>query len=129
MNLAGLVNVRLDELTVVGRQCILFSCVKGDREDQREVSQNLPWRQGKIHCTHCDACRRETGMSPETPEVRAGRQSGSFTLRAHRTVQTRPVSSRSVRHRICPEVYFQVIRAAARPALNGVKDRASVKCF
>ena len=39
-------------------------------------------------------------------EVRAGRLSGRFRLRAYRTVQTRPLSSRSVHHRIFPGVDF-----------------------
>ena len=40
------------------------------------------------------------------PEVRAGGLSGRFRHRAYRTVQTRPVSSRSVHHGIFPDVYF-----------------------
>ena len=42
----------------------------------------------------------------EHAEVRAGRLSGRFRLRAYRTVQTKPVSSRSVHHGIFPDVYF-----------------------
>ena len=57
----------------------------------------LRWRHS--NCTHYDACRRETA-------VRAGRLSGCFRLRAYRTVQIRPVSSRSVHHGIFPDVYF-----------------------
>ena len=61
-------------------------------------------------------------------EVRAGRLSSSsrFRLRAYRTVQTGPVSSRSVHHGIFPHVYFYTHpSAAARTAPNGVKERAS----
>ena len=62
----------------------------------------LRWRHS--NCTPYDACRRETAWV--FPEVRAGRLSGRFRLRAYRTVQTRPVSSGSVHHGIFPDVYF-----------------------
>ena len=49
------------------------------------------------HSTHYDACRRETAWvfpaGQRYSEVRAGRLSGRFRLRAYRTVQIRPVSS------------------------------------
>ena len=53
--------------------------------------------------------------------------SGRFRLRAYRTVQTRPVSSRSVHHGIFPDTYclYPVPSAAAQMAPNGVKERAS----
>ena len=62
----------------------------------------LGWRHS--NCTHYDACRRETAWA--FPEVRAGRLRGRFRLRAYRTVQTGPVSSRSVHHGVFPDVYF-----------------------
>ena len=88
----------------------------------------LRWRHS--NCTHCDACRRETAeCSQRRSEVRAGRLSSRFRLRAYRTVQTRPVSSRSVHHGIFPDFYFYtgnpLPSAAARTAPNGVKERAS----
>ena len=51
---------------------------------------------------------RQREWSQRRSEVRAGRliMSSRFRLRAYRTVQTRPVSSRSVRHGIFPDVYF-----------------------
>ena len=67
----------------------------------------LRWRHS--NCTHYDACRRETAeCSQRRSEVRAGRLSSHFIfrLRAYRTVQTRPVSSRSVHHEIFPDFYF-----------------------
>ena len=65
----------------------------------------LRWRHS--NCTHYDACRRETAAcSQGRSEVRAGRLSSRFRLRAYRTVQTRPVSSRSVLHGIFPDFYF-----------------------
>ena len=66
----------------------------------------LRWRHS--NCTHCDACRRETAecSHKRRSEVRAGRQSSRFRLGAYRTVQTRPVSSRSVHHGIFPDFYF-----------------------
>ena len=92
----------------------------GEREDKI-----LRWRHS--NCTHNDACRRETAwVFPETSEVRAGRLSSRFRLRAYRTVQTRVVSSRSVHHGIFPDVYFYPVpSAAARTAPNGVKEKAS----
>ena len=47
-----------------------------------------------------------TECSQRHSEVRAGRRSSRFRLRAYRTVQTRPVSCRSVHHGIFPGVYF-----------------------
>ena len=65
----------------------------------------LRWRHS--NCTHYDACRRETAeCSQRRSEVRAGRLSSRFRLRAYRAVHTRPVSSRSVHHGIFPDVYF-----------------------
>ena len=66
----------------------------------------LRWRHS--NCTHYDACRREPQheCSQRRSEVRAGRLSSRFRLRAYRTVQTRPVSSRSVYHGIFPDFYF-----------------------
>ena len=70
---------------------------------------------------------RQHECSQRHSEVRAGRLSSRFRLRAYRTVQTRPVSSRSVHHGIFPEVYFSypLPSAAARTAPNGVNERAS----
>ena len=70
----------------------------------------LRWRPS--NCTHNDACRRERQgeCSQRHSEVRAGRLSGRFMLRAYRTVQTRPVSSRSVHHGIFPDVYTQSLQ-------------------
>ena len=105
-NLEGLANVRFDELTVVRRHWLFFLLMLtrrrrglGERGDK-----SLRWRHS--NCTHYDACRRETA-SVFHSQVRAwGRLSGRFRLRAYRTVQTRPVSSRSVHHGIFPGVYF-----------------------
>ena len=107
-SLEGLANVRLDELTVVRRHWLFFSMLtrrgRGLRERREKI---LRWRHSKIHCTNYNASRRETAwMFPEIFEVRAGRLSGRFRLTAHRTVQTRPISSRSVHHGIFPDVFF-----------------------
>ena len=53
---------------------------------------------------HAEERQRE--CSQRHSQVRAGRLSGHFRLRAYRTVQTGPVSSRSVHHGIFPDVYF-----------------------
>ena len=56
---------------------------------------------------HAEERQRECSQRhSEHAEVRAGRLSGRFRLRAYRTVQTRLVSSRSVHHGIFPDVYF-----------------------
>ena len=86
----------------------------------------LRWRHS--NCTHYDACRRETAwVFPETFRSASRKtEQPRFRLRAYRTVQTRPVSSRSVHHGIFPDVYFYTHpSAAARTAPNGVKERAS----
>ena len=76
--------------------------------------------------TTMHAEERQHECSQRRSEVRAGRLSSRFRLRAYRTVQTRPVSSRSVHHGIFPDVYFYTHpSAAARTAPNGVKKRAS----
>ena len=49
---------------------------------------------------------RQHECSKRRSEVRAGRLNSRFRLRAYRTVQTRPVSSRSVHHGIFPDFYF-----------------------
>ena len=65
-------------------------------------------RWGHSNCTHYDACRRETAwVFPETLRSASRKTlSSRFRLKAYRTVQTRPVSSRSVHHGIFPDVYF-----------------------
>ena len=56
--------------------------------------------------TTMHAEERQRECSERRSEVRARRLSSRFRLRAYRTVQTRPVSSRSVHHGIFPDVYF-----------------------
>ena len=70
---------------------------------------------------------RQHECSQRHSEVRAGRLSSRFRLRAYRTVQTRVVSSRSVHHGIFPGVYFYThsLQRPHRTAPNGVKERAS----
>ena len=56
---------------------------------------------------HVEERQRECSQRhSEHAEGRAGRLSGHFRLRAYRTVQARPVLSRSVHHGIFPDVYF-----------------------
>ena len=55
---------------------------------------------------HAEERQHECSRSQRRSEVRAGRLSSRFRLRAYRTVQTRPVSSRSVHDGIFPDVYF-----------------------
>ena len=56
--------------------------------------------------TTMHAEKRQRECSQRHSEVRAGRLSDRFRLRAYRTVQTRPVSSRSVHPGVFPDVYF-----------------------
>ena len=77
---------------------------RGERGDKI-----LRWRHS--NCTHYDACRRETAwVFPETFRSASRKTEQPFqaqsVLRIYRTVQTRPVSSRSVHHGIFPDVYF-----------------------
>ena len=89
----------------------------------------LRWRHS--NCTHYDACRRETAECSQLQrrsEVRAGRLSSRFRLRAYRTVQTSLISLESKRTpRDFPRLLFlyPLPSAAARTAPNGVKERAS----
>ena len=105
-----------------------FQCLRGGEDSERGetkfsagVTVTAP--------TTMHAEERQHECSQRHSEVRAGRLSSRFRLRvrAYRTVQTRPVSSRSVHHGIFPDVYFYThsLAAAARTAPNGVKERAS----
>ena len=102
-----------------------FICLRGGEDSERGetkfsagVTVTAP--------TTMHAEERQHECSQRRSEVRAGRLSSRFRLRAYRTVQTRPVSSRSVHHGIFPDVYFYTHpSAAARTAPNGVKERAS----
>ena len=129
-NLEGLASVRFDPDELPGCRAATLTFIflmitrrrwRGEREDKI-----LRWRHS--NCTHYDmhAEERQHECSQRRSEVRAGGLSSRFRLRAYRTVQTRPVSSRSVHHRIFPDVYFYTNpSAAARTAPNGVKERAS----
>ena len=87
-------------------------CGEGARRTRTRVGERgdkpiLHWRHS--NCTHYDACRRETAwVFPETvrSESRNTERRSPFRLRAYRTVQPGPVSSRSVHHGIFPDVYF-----------------------
>ena len=73
---------------------------------------------------------RQHECSQRLSEVRAGRLSSRFRLRAYRTVQARPVwsgleSKRTPRDFPKRLFLYPVPSAAARTAPNGVKERAS----
>ena len=70
---------------------------------------------------HAEERQRE--CSQRHSEVQAGRLSGRFRLRAYRTVQTRPVSSRSATG--FSQTSIPVPSAAAQTAPYGVKERTS----
>ena len=129
-NLEGLANNRLDELTIVPQHWPFYPYAERERT-QKEWDKTLRWRHSDIHCTHYDARRRvKDWVFPETLGERAGRLSGSFRLRGHRTVQTRSIPSRSVHHRIFPgDVYFHTQSVGwpheRPPNGNGVKEWAS----
>ena len=128
MSLKCLAKVRLDELTVVWDTDFFFLILKQRGRGLRERWDKIfCWRLRKIHCTHYNAYRRNTGMSPETLEVRTGRQSGSFTLRAHRAVQTRPVSSQAYATGFFRRLFLCPVHtwAAVRTVSNDVNERAN----
>ena len=99
-NLERLANVRLDELTVVRRHWLFFFMLTWRRRGLGERGEKV------TAPTTMHGEERQRERSKRHSEVRAGRLSGRFRLRAYRTVQTRPVSSRSVHHGIFPDVYF-----------------------
>ena len=77
---------------------------------------------------HAEKRQRECSQRHSELEVRAERLSGRFKLRAYRTVQTRPVSSRSVHHRIFPDGYFytqSLQRPHKRCPMASRRERAS----
>ena len=105
-NLEGLANVRLDELTVVRRHRLFFLVLTQRRRGLGERGDKiLRWRHS--NCTHFDACRRERAwVFPETLQKCEQEDWAAVSGSEDRTVQTRPVSSRSVHHGIFPDVYF-----------------------
>ena len=109
-NLEGLANVRFDPDELPGCRAatltfFFFLMLTRRRGLGERGDKILRWRHH--NCTHHDACReRQHECSQRRSEVRAGRLSSRFRLRAYRTVQARPVSSRSVHHGIFPDVYF-----------------------
>ena len=107
-NLEGLANVHLDKLTVVRRHWLFFFfyCLRGEGEDSERGQTKFSAGVTVTAPTTMHAEERQRECSQRHSEVRAGRLSGRFRLRAYRTVQTRPVSSRSVHHWIFPDVYF-----------------------
>ena len=70
----------------------------------------LRWRHSKIHCTHYDARTKKRNSLSAPRDTRSAsrnmRKTGSFRLNAHRTVQTRPVWSRSVHDGIFPDYFY-----------------------
>ena len=131
-NLEGLANVRFDpdERQAVVRRHWLFFFVflmlirRGEDSERGETKFSAGVTVTAPTTMHAE--ERQHECSQRRSEVRAGRLSSRFRLRAYRTVQTRPVSSRSVHHGIFPDVYFYTHpSAAARTAPNGVKERAS----
>ena len=131
-NLEGWANVRLDPDELPGCRAatltfffFFFSCLRGGEDSERGETKFFAGVTVTAPTT-MHAEERQHECSQRRSEVRAGRLSSRFRLRAYRTVQTRPVSSRSVHHGIFPDVYFYTHpSAAARTAPNGVKERAS----
>ena len=105
-NLERLANVRLYELTVLLRHWLFFYCLRGEGEDSERGETKFSAGVTATAPTTMHAEERQREHSQRHSQVRAGRLSGLFRLRAYRTVQTRPVSSRSVHHGIFPDVYF-----------------------
>ena len=134
-NLGGLANVRLDPDELPGCRAatltfFFFFFLNTRRRGLGERGDKI-LRCRHSNCTHYDACRRETAECSQLQrrsEVRAGRLSSRFRLRAYRTVQTSLISLESKRTpRDFPRLLFlyPLPSAAARTAPNGVKERAS----
>ena len=115
-NFEGLANFCLDELTVVRRHWLIFffKCLRGEGEDSERGETIFSAGVPVIAPTIMRAEERQRECSQRHSEVRAGRLSGRFRLRAYRTVQTRPAWSRSLHHGIFPDVYFYT-RSLQRP--------------
>ena len=96
-NLEGLANVCLDELTVARRHWLFFfQCLHGEGEVSERGETKFSAGVTETAPTTMHAEERQRECSQRHSEGRAGRLSDRFRLRAYRTVQTRPVSSRSV---------------------------------
>ena len=85
---------------------IFFLCLRGEGEDSERGETKFSAGVTVAALTTMHAEERQRECSQRHAEVRAGRLSGRFRLRAYRTVQTVPVSSRSVHHGVFPDVYF-----------------------
>ena len=72
---------------------------------------------------HAEERRRECSQKCEQEDRAAVR------LRAYRTVQTRPVSTRSVHHGIFPDVYFFFIPSPFSRRMNGTQWREGESKF
>ena len=92
---------------VVRRHWLFFSkCLRGEGEDSERGETKFSAGVTVTAPTTMHAEERQHECSQRRSEVRAGRLSSRFRLRAYRTVQTRPVLSRSVHHGIFPDFYL-----------------------
>ena len=116
MNLEGLANVRLDELPGCRAATLTFffffffnAYAEKPGEDSERLRGKTKFSPGVTVTapTTMHAEERQRECSQRHSELRAGRLSDRFRLRAYRTVQTTgPVSSRSVHPGVFPDVYF-----------------------
>ena len=108
-----------------------FNAYAEKERTRREGRQNFPLASQKLHPLRCMQ-KRDSVSVPRSAELRAGRLSGRFRLRAYRTVQTRWVSSQSVHHGIFPYVYFythSLQRPHERRPMSSRREQVSALFF
>ena len=104
-NLEGLVNVRFNELPGCRAATLTFFNAYAEERTLREGRQNSPLAAPPLRCMQ----KRDSMSVPRDTqkcEQEDWAATSRFRLRKYRTVQTRPVSSRSAHHGIFPYVYF-----------------------
>ena len=100
----------VDELTVVRRHWLFFFwCLREEGEDsergETKFSAGVTVKFTAPTTMHAEEKQPECSQRHSKCE-QEHEEAGSFRLNAHRTVQTRPVWSRSVHDGIFPDVYF-----------------------
>ena len=94
--------------------------------------QNSPLASQQLHPLRCMQKRDSVSVPRDTQKWEQEGWASPFRLRAYRTVQTGPVSSRSVHHGIFPDVYFctqSLQRPHERRPMASRRDQVSALFF